>query len=117
MRYISIGIRSLLTLAFLAAGCSKIFGIDMMVKTFEQIGIGQWFRYVTGFVEVLGVILLWLPNRQAFGAALLGATMVGAVLTHIFILEPSSVPAIGLGFMTALILYLHRSQILELQKK
>jgi len=37
--------------------------------------------------------LLWLPRRQVVGAAVLGGTMVGAVLTHLFILRPSALPA------------------------
>ncbi len=111
MKYISIGLRALLTLAFLAAGGAKLAGVEMMVATYEAIGIGQWFRYLTGIVEIVGVVLLWLPNRQVLGAALLGATMVGAVLAHWFILGPSAVPAIILGLISAAVLYIYRAQI------
>ena len=41
-------IRVLLTAAFLAAGLAKLAGAAMMVATFETIGWGQWFRYLTG---------------------------------------------------------------------
>lgn len=111
MKYLSLGLRALLTLAFLAAGGAKLAGVDMMVATFEQIGLGQWFRYVTGVIEVAGAALLWLPGRQLAGAALLGATMVGAVLTHWFVLGPSAVPAIVLGLLCVGVLYIHRAQI------
>lgn len=111
MKYISLGLRAVLTLAFLAAGGAKLAGVEMMVATYDAIGVGQWFRYFTGVVEIGGVVLLWLGNRQVLGAAVLGATMVGAVLTHWFILGPSAVPAIVLGLISAAVLYIHRAQI------
>jgi putative oxidoreductase len=84
MTYISVGLRILLSIAFLGAGGAKLAGVEMMVMTFDQIGWGQGFRYLTGAIEVIGVMLLWLPRRQVIGAAVLGATMVGGVLTHWF---------------------------------
>lgn len=111
MKYLSLGLRAVLTIAFLAAGGAKLIGVEMMVQTFDTIGLGQGFRYLTGAVEVVGAVLLWLPNKQVFGAALLGATMVGAVLAHVLILGPSSVPAIVLGLICAAVLYMHRAQI------
>ena len=111
MNYISLGLRAILTLAFVAAGGAKLIGVDMMVSTFDSIGAGQWFRYATGLIEVAGAILLWLPNKQVYGASILGATMVGAVLTHWLVLGPSAVPAIVLGLVCAAVLYLYREQI------
>jgi hypothetical protein len=113
MTYISIGLRILLSIAFVGAGGAKLGGVEMMVMTFDQIGWGQGFRYLTGAIEVIGVVLLWLPRRQVIGAAVLGGTMVGAVLTHWFILGPSSVPAIVLRLLCAAVLYTHRTQIPE----
>ena len=111
MKYISLGLRALLTLAFLGAGGAKLASVDPMVETFGSIGFGQWFRYFTGIVEIAGVVLLWIPGRQVVGAAFLGATMVGAVLTHLLILGPSAVPAIGLGLLCTGVLYIYRAQI------
>ena len=114
MTYVSLTIRILLTLAFVAAGGAKIIGVDMMVATFDQVGLGQWLRYLTGIIELGGAVLLWLPGLQAIGAMVLGGTMVGAVLTHLLILGPSAVPAIVLGILCAAVLYLHRDQIATL---
>ena len=38
---------------FLAAGVPKLLGAPVMVQMFNAIGIGQWFRYLTGSIEVL----------------------------------------------------------------
>ena len=111
MKHISIGLRALLTVAFLGAGGAKLAGVEVMVDTYQTIGLGQWFRYLTGIVEVGGALLLWVPRRQVVGAALLGATMVGAILAHMLILGPSIVPATVLGLMSAAVLYIHRTQI------
>ena len=111
MKYLSMGLRALLTLAFVGAGGAKLAGVPMMVETFEAVGFGQWLRYFTGVVEVVGAALLWWPNRQVVGASVLGGTMVGAVLTHWFIIGPSALPAIVLGLLGAAVLYLHRDQI------
>lgn len=117
MNYLSLALRALLTLVFLGAGVAKLVGVDMMVETFGQIGFGQGLRYFTGIVEVVGAALLWLPRRQIFGAALLGGTMVGAVLTHVFILGPSAMPAAVLGLLCSAVLYLHRDQVLVLLQR
>ncbi|PUB10405.1 DoxX family protein [Yoonia sediminilitoris] len=113
MKYVSLGLRGLLTLAFVAAGGAKLVGVEMMVGTFDAIGVGQWFRYLTGALEFGAAILLWLPGRQVLAAALLGATMVGAVLAHLFILGPSAVPAVILGLICTAVIYLHRDQIAD----
>lgn len=109
-------IKALLTLAFVAAGLAKLSGVEMMVATFDGVGVGQWFRYVTGAIEVVGAILLWLPGRQLLGAAALTITMVGAVLAHLLILGPSALPAIVLGLLSATVGYAYRHQFTGSQR-
>jgi len=104
-------VKTLLTLAFAAAGIAKLSGVEMMVGTFEAVGVGQWLRYLTGLIEIAGAILIWVPGLQAIAAATLAATMVGATLAHVFILGPSAVPAIVLGLLAAVTFYAYRNQI------
>ena len=105
-------IKVLLTLAFGTAGIAKIMGAEMMVATFDAVGVGQWFRYVTGIIEVSGALLLWVNGRQAIGAGLLTCTMIGAVVAHIFVIGPSAMPAAVLGVLSAYILFKHKDQVL-----
>ena len=102
-KYGLLAIKALLTLAFAAAGLAKLAGAEMMVATFEAVGLGQWFRYVTGLIEVGSAVLLWVPGMAWIGAALLTCTMVGAVLAHLFILGPSAMPALILGVLAAIV--------------
>jgi putative oxidoreductase len=81
---------------FLFAGSLKLTGAPPMIATFDAIGMGQWFRYVTGTIEVLSAILLLIPSLAFFGALLLVPTMVGAVLAHLFIIGGSPAAAIVL---------------------
>jgi len=55
-------LQGLLAAAFLAAGGAKLAGVPMMVQIFDQIGMGQWFRIVTGLVEVAGAVALLVPG-------------------------------------------------------
>ncbi|KLK92567.1 DoxX family protein [Microvirga vignae] len=104
----------LLAAAFLAAGGAKLSGADQMVQVFEAIGVGEWFRYVTGLIEVIGAMALLIPGSAAFGAAVLACTMVGAVFTHQFVIGGSAVPAIALLVLALSVVWLRRRQILAL---
>jgi len=48
-------LRIFLALVFVAAGVDKFIG-PMWVRVFNDIGVGQWFRYFTGVVELLGEV-------------------------------------------------------------
>jgi uncharacterized membrane protein YphA (DoxX/SURF4 family) len=85
------GLQVGLATLFLFAGGSKLAGAPAMVELFEAIGIGQWFRYVTGLVEVTSAVSLLVPSLAPFGALLLASTMVGAIATHLFIVGGSPV--------------------------
>lgn len=117
MNYPSLILRGLLTLAFVMAGAAKLVGVEMMAQTFAAIGWGQWFRYVTGLVEVGSAILLWIPGLQVVGAGLLMITMICAALFHVLVLGPSAVPALVLCVLCAAVVYLHRTQLSALLKR
>jgi putative oxidoreductase len=46
---------------FLFAGGSKFAGDPAMVSAFDTIGLGQWFRYLTGTIEATSAVLLLVP--------------------------------------------------------
>ena len=106
-------LQALAAAAFLMAGGTKLAGAEMHVAMFEKIGLGQWLRYFTGSVEVICAVLLLLPKTAGIGAALLAATMAGAVATHLFIIGGSPLPAIMLLLITAAVAWYRRPESLR----
>ena len=106
-----LALRIIVGLAFIAAGGAKLAGSPQMVAIFDQIGIGQWFRIVTGIVEITGGVLLIWPGRSAYGALLLTLTMAGALFTHIVKIGGTWQPAAVLFALSALLLWLYRAQL------
>ena len=94
---------------FLMAGTLKLSGNPMMVQMFDTIGVGQWFRYLTGSIEVVGAVMLLVPAIASYGAAVLAATMVGAIITHLFIVGGSPLMPILLLASTVTIAWARRS--------
>ena len=85
---------------FFFAGGSKLAGSPQMVQAFATIGIGQWFRYLTGGLEIIGAAGLLFPVTAPLAALLLAGVMIGAVLSHLFIIGGSpAVPAVLLVAM------------------
>ena len=61
-----------------------------------------------------GAVALLVPGLASIGALWLGSAMVGAVVTHVFVLHTSPVPAIVLGVLNALVVYLRRDELVAL---
>jgi putative oxidoreductase len=93
---------ALLALIFLAAGSMKLMSRPVMVQEFAQVGLGQWFRYFTGILEVAGAICMLVPPLSRWGAVVLAAVMSGAVVAHLTALHSSpALPAILLVMVLA----------------
>jgi putative oxidoreductase len=115
-RWKTIGFRVVtiaLGLWLLLAAALKFAGIEQMVQLFDAIGIGQWFRIVTGLCELVSGFLLLFPATIGVGALLGFGIMVGATIINIFILHVdfihSSIPAI----IFAIIAWTRRGQLLR----
>src|SRR5262245_61758059 len=73
-------------LLFFFIGLSKFGRQSRWIATFEQIGFGQWFRYATGIIQVVGSVMILVPRIFLLGIMMLAATMVGAMVAWIFLL-------------------------------
>jgi putative oxidoreductase len=62
-------------------------GAAFWIDVFAKIGLGQWFRYFTGALEVVCGALLLVPRAAGIAGALLVCMMIGAILAHLFILR------------------------------
>src|SRR4051794_12656472 len=99
---------------FLMVGFLKLSGDAQLVGLFEAIGLGQWFRYLTGTLEVAGAILLLIPRTSGLGALLLAGVMTGAVVTHVFIVGGSPLMAIFLLVVTGVVAWGRRQRTMNL---
>jgi putative oxidoreductase len=77
----------LLAIAFTLAGGIKLIGVPGMVQEFAQIGLGQWFRYFTGALELSGAIGLLIPKVRFWAALQIAVVMVGATFTNLTVLH------------------------------
>jgi uncharacterized membrane protein len=98
---------------FLMVGFLKLSGNPQLVGLFEAIGLGQWFRYLTGSLEVAGAILLLIPRTSGLAALMLFGVMIGAVVTHVFIVGGSPLMAIILLVVTGLVAWGRRHRTMN----
>ena len=98
----------LLAFVFLMAGGIKLLSKPIAVWEFEQVGLGQWFRYLTGTLEVTGAVCLLVPKLSRWGALLLTAVMTGAIIAHLTVLHSRPTLAFILLVLAILIAWLRR---------
>ena len=76
-------LRVSVAVVFLSIGRDKFDANSMWPALFDKIGLGQWFRYLTGALQLTGAVLVLVPRTFLAGISLLAATMAGAVLVWI----------------------------------
>lgn len=99
---------------FLMVGFMKLAGNAQMVGLFETIGLGQWFRYLTGALEVGGAVLLLTPRTTGLGALMLAGVMAAAVATHLFVIGGSPLMAMTLFVVTSVVAWGRRGRTMQL---
>ncbi|MGE7908231.1 DoxX family protein [Lysinibacillus xylanilyticus] len=120
MLIISIILQSLLALVFLMTGFMKISGNKQQVETFKHLNLPQWFRVVTGLVQLVGaaglVIGFWNHGVTALAGSWLAITMLGGVMTHIRAKDSitQAIPAFILAILATIITIVNLSDMLNL---
>jgi putative oxidoreductase len=97
-----------LALVFVATGTSKILGVQQLVDGFAQIGLGQWFRYFTGAIEISGALLLLWPLTSGLGALILLGVSVGACFVQLFIMHGDIVHTLVLAAVSGSFVWANR---------
>src|SRR5262245_41281076 len=72
----------LLGVVFVLLGAGK-FGDPTWARRFAAWGYPPGFYMVIGALEALGGLAVLIPAAASYGAALLGAIMIGAAATHL----------------------------------
>ncbi|HET6959381.1 MAG TPA: DoxX family protein [Vicinamibacterales bacterium] len=95
--------RVAVALIFLSVGWEKFSEHGPWIRIFARIGLGDWFRYFTGTMQVGGALLLFVPRLVRLGAAVLACTMIGAIVTNIFILNSGLSAIIPSALLAAIV--------------
>jgi hypothetical protein len=82
-----------------------------MVGLFDAIGVGQWFRYVTGVVELTGAALILILKTRVIGAA---GTMLCAIAAHLFVLHSAPTAPVVLLALVSFVLWGRRAELAKL---
>ena len=90
--------------AYFVYSASLLFGGGLVGK-FDEIGFGQWLRYLTGTLELAGAVGLLVPFLSGLAALGLVGVMVGAVGTELFLLAEGDalLPALLGGIALAVV--------------
>jgi len=92
MHILAIVLQSWLLFSMAFFGGSKIVGAKHQVELFDSIKLPQWFRVITGYVQIVACIGLiigyWYAEIAAWTGLLIGVMMLLACLTHFRVKHP-----------------------------
>ncbi len=73
-------------LIFTPAVLLKLSSAEKSILTFTKLGVEPFGRYFTGGLELLVIILIFIPKFQWIGAGLGITIMIGALISHFLVL-------------------------------
>lgn len=85
------------SLAVLLSGLLKFVQDPWAIEPLEKLGLVEYTTAV-GFVEVLCVVLYWLPKSSNIGFFLL-CSYVGGIIVGELLMGEAPVPGLAIGFM------------------
>lgn len=111
MNIVFVVLQSFLLVAMAFGGATKLTGSKNFVDMFDSLRLPQWFRVVTGVVQLIGaaglVVGYWDRDIAAWAGIWLGFTMLVAFLSHVRVKHPfgQAMPALLLTLIaTALVI-------------
>ncbi|WP_141604551.1 DoxX family protein [Terrilactibacillus laevilacticus] len=112
MSIVSIILQIILGIMFTFLGVTALAGAKKALENFEHLKLPNWFRIITGFVQLIGAICMivgiLVPRLAAFGGLWLTVTMIFGAFLHLRIKAPIStaVPAIVIGIISFVVFLL-----------
>jgi putative oxidoreductase len=104
-------LRILLAAVLLNAGIGKYAGDAGPVETFDQVGLGQWFRYLIGTIEITSGVGLLIAPVAGLAALAAAFVLIGAVAMEMFVLTDGNptTPAVLVALL-AVVAWHHRAR-------
>lgn len=107
-------LRVVLGVAFLFFSSMKLSGNARMVEEFRVVGLGQWFRYATGMLELIGGLAILTPSVSPLGAILLLLVTCGAFVAQVAILHMDWIHCVVIAALLGLTIFLQRANLQRL---
>ncbi|MFD9866070.1 DoxX family protein [Streptomyces niveus] len=117
-RRTDIAVRTLQTVLALFLGVAsagpKLVGHSTAAESFDAIGFGDWFMYLTGVLEAAGAVALLIPILSGVSAIALSGLMIGAFITQMTVFdgENAATPVIFLALL-AVVAWVRRHRTAE----
>lgn len=114
MNIVFVILQSFLLVAMAFGGASKLAGAKNFVDMFDSLRLPQWFRVVTGLVQLVGAVGLavgyWKPEAAAWAGIWIGITMLAACLSHFRVKHAigAAVPAFVITLIAAALAVVHQ---------
>jgi uncharacterized membrane protein YphA (DoxX/SURF4 family) len=102
----------LLGALMVGSGVMKVAGESHQVAAFAAWALPPWFRLLVGTFEIVGGVLLLVPQTSPVGSMILSTIMVGAIWTHVAAGEWSHL--VPVAVMLVLFVLIFRSNQLRL---
>lgn len=115
MNIVFVILQSFLLVSMTFGGASKLAGSKNFVEMFDSLKLPQWFRVVTGLVQLVGaaglVIGYWNREAAVWAGIWIGVTMLVACLSHFRVKHPASqaVPAFVITLIAAALIVVQAS--------
>ena len=103
-------VRIIMGLLLLLAGTGKFQMAEIWIKKFAEWGYPSGFHLVTGLLEIIAAILLFIPKIWKYGLYLALIIMVFAAGTHLFNDEAKEVMSPGIYMVLGGIIWLLRKR-------
>jgi hypothetical protein len=93
-------LRSILALILIVVGIAFLSRTESTLGWFAEPGMGEWLRYLLGFLSVSSGMLLLIPSRAVIGSAIATAVSLGVLLVQAFITIGSPMFTVILAFLS-----------------
>jgi hypothetical protein len=104
-------LQTVTAVAVLGAGITTIAGGTQVAAVFDTIGVGDWFRYLTGALQIAGALGLLVPRLCGLAGLALAGLWLSAIGTHLFLIGGNPAPAVVLFVLSAAIAWARRDRI------
>jgi uncharacterized membrane protein YphA (DoxX/SURF4 family) len=117
MHILTIVLQSWLLFSMAFFGGSKIAGAKHQIELFDSVKLPQWFRVITGYVQIVGCIGLiigyWYPGFAAWAGILIGIMMLLACLAHFRVKHPigKMIPALLNLLISIAVVFLYADEL------